>query len=1372
MKGKSSEMFITTSNTHHNDPPATSNGGMHLKSIPLDIIPSNTLTPIKDLQKLCMEQPCTSTTPAKKPNQLVYTTTALQSTLIQDGTCPLEFPNLSVIKPSGVPQGIKLCRNDPAPHGTIGYFTSADADFVLESPAKIFQRMKAFKVQEKKLQTPIKNKKFSDILNCQRDMILTPITNLSVYSRERGSRLFLKQLMNTNGKPACSNMCSDSEIPTDILTASPAKTFLLMKEKALERQKLIHKDATHSQKGVDVTTPNTGSNRVFPVENPEKPAKRVDFLKVSEECIVSSTNPSPDIALGEKRNEEEDDEVSQQSQLSSLQNETLTPEICKQTSSRKSKENLKTASEHLYNKTGFMVEPKFMPGIEKLKNLGIKGPTLCPDMCDILLISPKIHIPRKQKSREVPAAVLYPDTNRSNPKEKENILLTEWIVTFSNKAGVCLEGKRVDASGLYWHSNVIVERIQSDKVKTFSGRVYELKGEADKATMQLEGGGFPPWFVHKFASGFPEDWKTHVDRVLKERHRAEIKGKNINRMKNGDIKQNSLKGIQERAKHCCTDTKNKPARQRNDLSKELMRRLPSSATINTRFNLGDTDQRKTRACSALHTEPKGMTSNNVQCRTSDSWDSSNSDTDREKTRRRKIVSKDHTSKLTNNLSTTDARINPSHNNNCTYDLSSEGSPTVPKERPALVKSRNVITDLQTKHRSVSEELHSSLLPKPFNYTKHIAIKVQNSTYDASPSESDVNIHPYTTRCPTSYSASGKQRVENEQNTPPAQLSNRDATVSRSGRLIKPVLKYWCGERVVTDRNLNFVIEEGSADYLEADTSLVKTNSETECRQPSTPKELGKISPRLNKGSSNMEQQQRSTQLRKQIWTKDSILNRNESLGKSSTDTSVFESEIGTRQSEKDSKEDQICKLPLQKPGNAPVDLGDNLSETESSEEDSPSGHISIKRTPRSLSQKDMNKCKQDLHTEGNKYGSVEFLNNLRSSPKETLKQKGPRHKRSRGYKAEPQSIDLLSSADSDKEKRTNARKSSVRNNLRSQRQAGRSALRACKFSLEASEETSSSDNDPQQQPTNATARSSMGSVRSPTSRLVFSKRTRVLPRNQSSAVPFIKMNHGEEWTEKEVERLYKAISALPKHKNEFWVEVAMSVGSRSAEECQEKYLENQQSRASKAQSKKKPESRKKEQKGSGSEEKPLKITAKVGTLKRKQQMRQFLEQIPKDDHDDIFTATPFQSKRVKLPTFKASHEDDVFQLSNTDPTTPSSSLFPWAYTPQCDHISPGMLGSIHRLELRVPLQFLNGQRHWAEAVKIHRTLENSLKLTNQLHQMMMTMKKRTSIFQTLLHRQSNNSLPNFSVQNKHFIDDPAHMLLISVTTKKEFFRQM
>ncbi|NWH44046.1 M18BP protein, partial [Fregata magnificens] len=116
--------------------------------------------------------------------------------------------------------------------------------------------------------------------------------------------------------------------------------------------------------------------------------------------------------------------------------------------------------------------------------------------------------------------------------------------------------------------------------------------------------------------------------------------------------------------------------------------------------------------------------------------------------------------------------------------------------------------------------------------------------------------------------------------------------------------------------------------------------------------------------------------------------------------------------------------------------------------------------------------------------------------------------------------------------------------------------------------------------------------------------------------------------------LGRAIASFPKHKNGFWVEVAMAVGSHSAEECQQKYVEEQQAKGSKARAKKSTTSGKPEQKGTDifvlDKKEPVTITAKVGTFKRKQQMRDFLDHLPKDNHDDIFTATPFQNRRVKV----------------------------------------------------------------------------------------------------------------------------------------------
>ncbi|KAG7466469.1 hypothetical protein MATL_G00165100 [Megalops atlanticus] len=164
----------------------------------------------------------------------------------------------------------------------------------------------------------------------------------------------------------------------------------------------------------------------------------------------------------------------------------------------------------------------------------------------------------------------------------------------------------------------------------------------------------------------------------------------------------------------------------------------------------------------------------------------------------------------------------------------------------------------------------------------------------------------------------------------------------------------------------------------------------------------------------------------------------------------------------------------------------------------------------------------------------------------------------------------------------------------------------------------------------------------------------------------------DEWTESELDKLHKAVSSLPKHGSGFWVDVAMVVGTRSAEECQAQHT-RQQNVLLNARAKKKKPGPKKE----AADKCVPQITAKVGTLKRKQQLRNFLDHMPKDDQNNIFTSSVLQNKRAKLPTLM-NEEDIVFHHSEQNPQTPSSSTFPMVKTPHCLHISPGTLGCVNR----------------------------------------------------------------------------------------------
>ncbi|XP_052009422.1 mis18-binding protein 1-like [Xyrauchen texanus] len=162
------------------------------------------------------------------------------------------------------------------------------------------------------------------------------------------------------------------------------------------------------------------------------------------------------------------------------------------------------------------------------------------------------------------------------------------------------------------------------------------------------------------------------------------------------------------------------------------------------------------------------------------------------------------------------------------------------------------------------------------------------------------------------------------------------------------------------------------------------------------------------------------------------------------------------------------------------------------------------------------------------------------------------------------------------------------------------------------------------------------------------------------------------WMEEELQKLQKAVNSLPMHKSGYWGNVAYFVGTRSAEECQEQYNAHQKTN-------RRP--RKRPQKKPTTIEEPgkevVEITARAGTLKRRQQMRHFLDHMPKDDHDDVFASSPIHNKQIKLPVMSANgDEEDFCQLQ--DPQTPSSSILSAVRTPQCLHISPGMLGSINK----------------------------------------------------------------------------------------------
>ncbi|KAM4723396.1 mis18-binding protein 1 isoform 2-T2 [Anableps anableps] len=163
---------------------------------------------------------------------------------------------------------------------------------------------------------------------------------------------------------------------------------------------------------------------------------------------------------------------------------------------------------------------------------------------------------------------------------------------------------------------------------------------------------------------------------------------------------------------------------------------------------------------------------------------------------------------------------------------------------------------------------------------------------------------------------------------------------------------------------------------------------------------------------------------------------------------------------------------------------------------------------------------------------------------------------------------------------------------------------------------------------------------------------------------------GDEWTEDEIVKLQKAVSCYPKHVAGYWAKVARMVGTRSAEEC---YKQQTSQGATQSPERGTKSCKKVKEEAVKPAELPV-ISARAGTLKRKQQVRQFLETLPREDVDDAFSSAYMQNKRIEIPSL-CSSEDHNFMMSDLEPQTPMSSCFPEVKTPQCLHITPGMIGS-------------------------------------------------------------------------------------------------
>ncbi|XP_045167447.2 mis18-binding protein 1-like isoform X2 [Mercenaria mercenaria] len=125
------------------------------------------------------------------------------------------------------------------------------------------------------------------------------------------------------------------------------------------------------------------------------------------------------------------------------------------------------------------------------------------------------------------------------------------------------------------------------------------------------------------------------------------------------------------------------------------------------------------------------------------------------------------------------------------------------------------------------------------------------------------------------------------------------------------------------------------------------------------------------------------------------------------------------------------------------------------------------------------------------------------------------------------------------------------------------------------------------------------------------------------------------WTKDEKGRLDEACKNVSLSNPHYWERVAAQVRTKTADMCKAMYYSDQ----------KLPKSAEKKSKKNIKEKvKVTSLTANVGTLKRKQQLKDLLEQQNENYSDDLFDSTPYRmTRKRKVPVLGGDDDDAIFE---------------------------------------------------------------------------------------------------------------------------------
>ncbi|XP_030854761.1 uncharacterized protein LOC579784 isoform X2 [Strongylocentrotus purpuratus] len=191
----------------------------------------------------------------------------------------------------------------------------------------------------------------------------------------------------------------------------------------------------------------------------------------------------------------------------------------------------------------------------------------------------------------------------------------------------------------------------------------------------------------------------------------------------------------------------------------------------------------------------------------------------------------------------------------------------------------------------------------------------------------------------------------------------------------------------------------------------------------------------------------------------------------------------------------------------------------------------------------------------------------------------------------------------------------------------------------------------------------------------------------------------EKWKPDELHRLHRALKIIPPSSRQFWHRVASSVGTRTEWECQQEHqakLEEATKASNQSKGTTKGTTKDNKESNQGAKE-PVALTAAKGTMKRKRQLRELIQQHNQASEEDLFDSTPFKKQRkttkpllnLDLAEEEEEEDDDEGMQAKTPgsarlktPSTRFHNLLAPLSGKRTPHssaiISPGLLNSVEK----------------------------------------------------------------------------------------------